>query len=130
MTRKTAATPQTAPLSALDRRALERAIEIDRERSAACRAQIDDKLRSEPWLEVAQFAAHRCQEIALHLAPWECWPPAAVAVDVDEPGFAHRGISQSAALLKRMLKAGLSRYEPDPLAAIEAVEARRDGRRQ
>jgi hypothetical protein len=105
---------------------LERAIEIDRARSAACCAQIDDKLKDEPWLEVAQFATARCQAIALHLSPWECWPPCAVEVgETDAPGFEHRGISQSAQLLKRMLKANLSRYEPDPLTALQEAEARR-----
>ena len=121
----TTATPQE-PLSDLDRQALERAIEIDRKRSNACRLQIDDKLRSEPWLEVAKFAAQRCQEDALHLKPWECWPPCVVAVDdVDRRGYAHRGIGKSAALLRRMLAAGLSRYEPDVINALARVEAAR-----
>ena len=46
----TAATPQAEPLSDLDRQALDLAITIDRERNKACRQQIDDKLRTEPWL--------------------------------------------------------------------------------
>jgi len=131
MTSNRRTTTTQEPLSDLDRQALELAIKIDRERSAACRQQIDDKLRAEGWLRTAQFASQRCQEISLHLAPWECWPPCAVAVDdVDEPGLTHRGIGKSAVLLKRMLRAGVSRYAPDPLAAIEAAEARRHARRQ
>ena len=122
----TAATLQAEPLSDLDRQALDLAITIDRERNKACRQQIDDKLRTEPWLRVAKFAAQRCQEIALHLQPWECWPPCAVSVDeVDAPGFEHRGVSQSAALLRRMLACGVSRWHPDPIAAIEAAKAER-----
>jgi hypothetical protein len=122
----TAATPQAEPLSDLDRQALDLAITIDRERNKACRQQIDDKLRTEPWLRVAKFAAQRCQEIALHLQPWECWPPCVVSIDeVDTPGYEHRGVSQSAALLRRMLAAGLSRYEPDPINALARAEAAR-----
>jgi hypothetical protein len=123
MQRKTATQER---LSDLDRDALERAIATDRARNAACRAQIKEKLRTEPWLEVARFAARSCQSNALHLAPWECWPPCAVEIDdVDEPGYAHRGISKSAALLRRMLSLGISRWHSDPLAAIEAAEAAR-----
>src|SRR5262245_26741294 len=121
----TAATPPES-LSDLDRQALDLAITIDRERNKACREQIDDKLRTESWLGVAKFAAQRCQEIALHLQPWECWPPCAVSVEeVDAPGYEHRGISQSAALLRRMLAAGLSKYEPDPIKALARVKAAR-----
>jgi hypothetical protein len=124
MTKATATTAAEA-LSDLDRRALELAIKIDRQRNKACRLQLDDKLKTEAWIEVARFAAHRCQEISLHLAPWQCWPPSRVAVDdVDKPGYEHRGIGQSAALLRRMLAAGVSRYHPDPLAALAAAPRR------
>jgi hypothetical protein len=108
----------TAEPSDLDREALERAIAIERARDKASRQQIDEKLKTEPWLKVAVFCAQHCQEISLHLKPWECWPPCVVSVDdVDEPGLEHRGITKSAALLRRMLAAGRSRYEPDPLLA-------------
>jgi len=123
---QTTATTAQKPLSDLDRDALERAIATDRARNAACRQQIDDKLRREPWLEVARLAADRCQEIAVCLPPWQCWPPCRVQPDdMDRAGYQHRGISQSAALLRRMLAAGLSRYEPDPVRALEAAEANR-----
>jgi len=124
MTKATATTAAEA-LSDLDRRALELAIKIDRQRNKACRLQLDDKLKTEAWIEVARFAAHRCQEISLHLAPRQCWPPSRVAVDdVDKPGYEHRGIGQSAALLRRMLAAGISRYHPDPIAALAAAPRR------
>lgn len=123
MTRRTVATQQ---ISDLDRQALERAIEIERARNAACRAQINHKLKTEPWIEVAKSAARHCQDVALYLPPWQCWPPCVVEIDdVDEPGYEHRGITQSAALLRRMLAAGLSRYEPDPENALARVEAAR-----
>ena len=38
----------------------------------------------------------------------------------------HRGIAKSAALLRRLLAAGRSRFEPDPIAALEAAEQVRD----
>ena len=109
-----------------DRQALTLAIETARKQSAADQQQIDDKLTREPWFAAAVFAAHECQERALRLKPWQCWPPCAVGVDdVDTPGFEHRGVRSSAALLRRMLALGISRWHPDPLAAIEAAEAER-----
>jgi len=121
---KATATTAAKGLSDLDREALERAIAIDRKRSKACRQQIDDKLRDgEPWLEVAQFCAHRCQEIALHLKPWECWPPCRVEPDdTDRPSYERRGIGQSAALLRRMLSLGVSKFDPDPVGAVTRAE--------
>jgi hypothetical protein len=76
--------------------------------------QLDDKLRSEPWAEVAEFAAHVCQCRTLHLKPWEL-PPSSFDARDDDPG---------AELLRRLLAAGLSRYEPDPIAALERAIAR------
>jgi hypothetical protein len=110
-----------------DRQALTLAIETARKHSPADQQQIDGKLESEPWFTVAVFAAHGCQETALNLAPWQCWPPCAVEVDDDDdaPGLEHRGIRKSAVLLRRMLALGVSRWHPDPLAAIEATEAER-----
>ena len=122
----TRARPQTK-LSDVDREALERAIKIDRARSKACSDQIDDKIASEGRLSAAKFAAHRCQDTALDLQPWECWPPCAVEMgETDAPGLEHRGIAKSAALLRRLLAAGRSRFEPDPIAALEAAEQVRD----
>lgn len=112
-------------LTEADRQALMLAIETARKHSPADRQQIDDKLtRREPWFDVAVFAAQECQEWSLRLKPWQAWPPCAVEPDdVDEPGFEHRGIGRSAALLRRMLSAGVSRFHPDPVGAIEAIEA-------
>jgi hypothetical protein len=126
MTQATTADPL---LSDADRAALELAIEIDRKRSPGDRQQIDDMLRERPWVEAATFAAHRCQETALHLKPWQCWPPCAVEVgEADTPGLEHRGIAKSALLLRKMLLLGISRWDPDPIAAIAAAETERDRR--
>jgi len=116
----------TADLSDADRAALTLAIEIVRNESAGRRAQIDDKLQSEPWFEVAAFCAYGAQSAALALKPWECWPPCMVEPDdSDEPGQEHRSIGKSAALLRQMLACGVSRWHPDPVGAIEAAEAAR-----
>jgi hypothetical protein len=114
----TAATT-AADLSDVDRAALALAIEIVRNENAASRAQIDDKLQCEPWFAVAAFCAYGAQSTAPNLKPWECWPPCTVEPDdTDERGLEHRRIGKSAALLRRMLAAGLSRYEPDPINAL------------
>lgn len=113
-------------LTDADRQALTLAIKTARKHSPADRQQIDDRLTREPWLTVAIFAAHGCQERALRLRPWQCWPPCAVEPnEVDLRGCEHRGIGSSAALLRRMLAAGVSRWHPDPVAAIEAAETER-----
>jgi hypothetical protein len=60
------------------------------------------------------------------LKPWE-FPPiwiddiSATLKEPPESKDRHR----AAKLLQRLLAAGLSRYEPDPLAALERVEAER-----
>jgi hypothetical protein len=125
MTRK--AKPRTEPqLSAADRAALELALETARKLSPADRQQIDTMLKERSWREVAVFASHSAQEHSLRLQPWECWPPCKVEVgDTDEPGLEHRSIRKSAALLRRMLALGISRWHPDPVGAIEAAEAER-----
>jgi hypothetical protein len=114
----------TANLSDDDRAALALAIEIVRNESAGRRAQIDDKLKCEPWFEVATFCADRAQSVALTLKPWECWPPCTVEPDdTDEPGQEHRSIGKSAALLRQMLACGISRWHPDPVGALRETGA-------
>jgi len=64
------------------------------------------------WYEVASFAAGCCQYQALQLKPWQ-EPPC--QCDEDDPNERDR---QGQALLRKMLAAGVSRYDPDPLAAL------------
>jgi hypothetical protein len=71
--------------------------------------QIEMKLKSEAWYKVAEFAAYSVQCDALGLMPHE-EPPC--VCDEGDPG-------KAAELLRRLLAAGLSRYEPDPLAALQ-----------
>jgi hypothetical protein len=122
--------PNEGELSAVDIDAMTRAIAIIRAESFASREQIDDKLASEPWEEVGHFAAYAAQDRALRLRPWEmppCWirdPGGSLAQPHDD----HRGERRAAELLKKLLAGGLSRYEPDPIVALAAADARKSGK--
>src|SRR6516162_8637115 len=99
--------------SMTDQQALEEAMRIAR--LDPHRAwQLDEKLKDESWADVASFAAKCVQSRALRLKPWETAPCDIYDDDPDSPGKR---------LLRRMLKAGVSRYAPDPLAALEAAGA-------
>jgi hypothetical protein len=115
------------PLSDVDREALERAIDMARRESPAQRKQIDDMLAKDGWDETARFAAYACQDGNLKLAPWQmppCWIRGNLDALLAAPvtGHDHRGQRQAALLLKRLLAAGLSKYEPDPEAALAKAE--------
>lgn len=106
-------------MNTVDQAALELAMRIAR-RDPATRVQLDDKLKDEDWHSVAEFAAYHCQYEALNLKPWEsppCW------TDEDEncsdPTYDFKKLNQAQVVLRRILKAGISRYHPDPLAALE-----------
>jgi hypothetical protein len=94
-----------------DKEALERCVALALAGDEARALQIREMLQSEPWEDVAAFAAYGIQMRSLRLRPWEsppCW------ASEDESGPA-------GALLRKMLKAGLSRYEPDPLQTLETA---------
>jgi hypothetical protein len=108
-----------------DRAALELAMEYAR-RDPMRAEQLDSKLAGtrftsgkgwaippEPWEAVARFAAYGCQMKSLRLRPWET-PPC----HVDESRT-----SREASFLRKMLAAGVSRFHPDPLAALAEAEA-------
>jgi hypothetical protein len=118
--------PDDPLLSEVDIAALERAIELAQAESAATRQQIDAMLRERAWEEVARFAAYCCQDRALALKPWQM-PPCWVRCDPneilqkpysDERGHDYRGEQQAARLLKKLLAAGLSKFEPDPIGGL------------
>src|SRR5262245_10734916 len=108
--------PQTCnrlPMTASkDDIALKRAMQIASQGKLR-KQQLDDMLRDRDWYEVASFAASCCQSQALQLKPWQS-PPC--VCDEDDPDERDK---QGQALLKRMLAARISRYDPDPLAALE-----------
>jgi len=104
-------------LSRSDREALERAIEMACQESRDRAAQIDAMLHQQmrPWLQVAKFAASCCQRRALRVKPWQMLPLDVIEIEGDDP---------PAVLLRRMLAAGLSKYEPDPLKALAEAKSR------
>jgi hypothetical protein len=87
------------------------------------RQQLESKLQDEPWQEVALFACYCMQCQNLSLKPWQ---PPPMHADEDRPRDDHPSAGKVAAweLCQRLLKAGLSMYEPDPIRALEAVAAR------
>ena len=76
----------------------------------------------------AMGAVYHCQMETLRLRPWQT-PPCWVGDErphVDD----HRGEVAAWELRRRLLAAGLSEFEPDPVAALEAIALRqRDGAR-
>src|SRR5215831_11608952 len=117
-------------LSPVDREALERAIEICCTRKGqADRLQIEQKLASEGWWEAATFAAYSCQMDALRLKLWQpppCWiAPAGVEGILGKGDDGALGHFAAALLLKCLLTAGLSQFEPDPESAL--AQAKRIG---
>ena len=110
-------------LSAIDREALERAVALMRaEDDPQRRDQIARMLQEDGWLEAASFAAYHRQREVLDLKPWES-PPC-----YGDTGHGHDGHADAAKLLKRLVAAGLSKFEPDPLSALAKIEARTENR--
>jgi hypothetical protein len=85
-------------------------------RAAGHAAQIDGMMKTDGWQAAAAFASDLCQTEALHLRPWQ-EPPS--VVDAADPHERDRAAQK---LLRRMLALGISRYHPDPLAAIAAAK--------
>jgi hypothetical protein len=94
-----------------DEEALRLALKQCRTESRGRAGQIDAMLVGQPWVDVARFAAASCQETNLKLKPWQL-PPCAMG-----PGD-RREHKQAAKLLDDMLVLGVSRWHPDPAAAI------------
>jgi hypothetical protein len=109
-------------LSEADHEALNRAVEMMRnDPDPRRRTQIAEMLREDPWSEAAIFAAYHCQCERLKLKPFEPAPVDVDPSDVDRIlriGRSHQGY-QAARLVRQLLDAGLSRYEPDPAKVIE-----------
>lgn len=90
------------------------------------RDQILAKLANQPWAEVAAFASYSEQIDSLSLKPWQAPPAqidnpeAIVAAGAEHPDY------KAAKLLKRMVAHDVSKFEPDPLLAIQAAKLRKD----
>jgi hypothetical protein len=111
-----------------DRLALQLAAEQHAARYGA--EHFKDRVKRDGWLETATHAARVLQFARLDLQPWQI-PPCAILDNIgeglppDQPGNASDGRKQAAALLKRMLSAGVSRWHPDPETAIAEAERSR-----
>ena len=97
-------------LSPNDLTALETAVE--KVRSTMRAGELADLIRQRGWQSAAMVAAYDCQCRALRAKPWE-EPPCGA-----QPTYRN----QAGRLLRRMLARGVSRYHPDPLAAIAGRE--------
>jgi hypothetical protein len=117
-------------LSRIDREALQRAIDLVRAEGSSDARWIDDHLRTNGFFEAGHLASYHCQYRALQLKPWE-FPPIwidDISETLKEPSDS-KDRHRAAKLLQRLLAGGLSRYEPDPLAALERAEAERNRNR-
>jgi hypothetical protein len=74
------------------------------------------------WQSVAEWACHGWQRRNLSLKPWEC-PPMRACPGATGHGRYYFNQPKAAALRQRLIDAGLSIYEPDPLGALAKVEA-------
>jgi hypothetical protein len=113
-----------AKLTAVDRAALELAIEIDLANGdAAARERIKTKLREESRIQVGKSCAYGQQCTNLKLAPWQP-PPCQAEIDDDDGNDGPiMGRRAAAELLRKMLALGVSKFHPDPLRAIAEAEA-------
>ena len=116
-------------LSPVDREALERAIEIARNSGEpGRREQIDRLMEKEGWFAAADFCCYCCQRELIR--PRLCQPtpadidPADIETIIARGDDAPNGNFTAAKLLKRMLRADLSRYEPDPVRALAEAKRR------
>ena len=99
-----------------DSAALQAAIDLARQSERA--AELVELIRERGWEAAAEICAYDLQSRSLELAHWSDEVPCAAPV---------RGKSRASRLLRRMLKRGISRWHPDPLAAIaEAGPPARD----
>ena len=108
-------------LSPLDRDALTRAIAITRDSSApGRREQVDQMMEERGWFSAALFCVYSCQFDAIKPRLWQPTPhditdlEGTLAKGDDGLG----GKYAAAKLLRRMLRAGLSKYEPEPLKKL------------
>jgi hypothetical protein len=108
-----------------DKQAFTLCIEVFRSRNYADARYINEKLEREGFQATGHFASYSAQMDSLHLPPW-AYPPCFIADDDIDKLIAARDDAQgkhaAAKLLKRMRELGISKYCPDPLAAIKTAK--------
>jgi hypothetical protein len=113
-------------IAEVDRLALDRAIQLTLAEEDQGRVeQVQSMLKERSWGEVALFCAYHQQGRNLCIKPWEytpCW----IEPDEVDAIIACRQDGQqygAAKLLKRMLAAGLSAFDPTPLQSLARTTA-------
>lgn len=121
--------PLPSDYSEIDRDALERALSIMLQSKEPGRAeQVRSMLAEHSWGEVAVFAAYCCQCDHLRLASWQnppcCFDHAEIEaiITVNDSNSHDLG---GAKLLRKMLTANLSIFDPSPVDALAAAKAKR-----
>ena len=114
-------TDELDELPAVDKEALERAIALALAENDRGRVdQVELKLRTDPWFEVATFCSYHRQMDALKLKPWQippCWIEPDDIADIIAAGPRDDRYN-AAKLAQRLLAAKKSLFEPNPLAAL------------
>jgi hypothetical protein len=109
-----------------DLAALELAISLTLAEKDEGRVEQVTHMLEEDWWHGATFAAYHRQTNSLHLKLWErppccCDEDKIIAADADDI----HGDRPALVLLQQMLDLGISRWHPDPVAAIEAARHRK-----
>jgi hypothetical protein len=119
----TDATTTTHAISEVDQDAFERALAImlrHRELGRDFKRRLDE--REEPWDAIGRHAALVCQVESMGLKPWQVAPCEVEINQIDPPRDEHRRTRHASLTLERLLNAQLSRWEPDPPAALARIE--------
>src|SRR5262249_47345058 len=94
----------------IDQKALQRALDMALKSEERGRAdQIRWMLGEHGWLFAARFSSYHLQMNQLKLRPWDR-PPCRLKEPDDSP---------AGRLLAKMLAAGMSKHDPEPLKALE-----------
>jgi len=103
-------------ITSTDREALQLAIDLTLAEPDEDRvAQVRKMLAEREWDEVARFCAYHGQFDALNLLPWQNTPSEVDDPDEDMATPQHK-------MARRMMALGISKYHPDPIAAIQAAQ--------
>jgi hypothetical protein len=119
----TDATTTTHAISEVDQDAFERALAImlrHRELGRDFKRRLGEG--REPWADIARHAALSCQLQSMGLKPWQVASCEVEINQIDPPGDEHHRTRHASLTLERLLNSSLSRYEPDPPAALARVE--------
>ena len=114
-------------LSEADREALERCIEAIRQEAPSRRKEVASKLASEGWRATAEWACWLCQDRNLKCKPWQWVTPGRIGdvqVSLTADPNGHTGERSAAEIVRRLFKVGLTKFEPNPLAALARIEPR------